>query len=371
MARIVLEPSPKTHGDFLNNCNSMFTEVYADITVNTSKLSGIDNNADVSSGLESIYEGGNSGWRLKGKDPNHHGDIGTDAVDFSSSYLASTLYGATGAYSHAEGLRVIASGPNSHAEGHLTVSSFLNSHAEGYQTEASGENSHSEGENTTASNTSCHAEGRNTVASGLYSHAEGEYTTATGQASHAEGYNTLASGFNSHAAGQGTLASGNYSTAFGSGTKAINNYSFVSGSFNVGTSNLTIVEIGTCSSDGLRAKAFEIYTDNRIFATELTIALINNSGDTSLTTKEYVDSVAGGGGSVTAFEADFDNSSLDGNFHVTFAHGLGRRPAAPPAVYDHNDNLISPMMVCTAINIRLMFGGPIDDGGMTWKVLAI
>ena len=154
-----------------------------------------------STGLEKITEGGNSGWRLVGSDPAKYGDIGTGAIDLSSSFGASTTHGATGQGSFAIGTNVEASGNGSTAMGERTV--------------ASGNYSYAEGRFTTASNTYSHAEGKSTEASGQGSHAENQNTIASGQSSHAQGSYTEASGDHSHAGGKGqtsinkVLASGN------------------------------------------------------------------------------------------------------------------------------------------------------------------
>ena len=181
-----------------------------------------------STGLEKITEGGNSGWRLIGKDPNNYGDIGNEAVDLSEGFHSSS--GALGLYSFAEGYGTYASGKNSHAEGSITDASGCNSHAEGKDTIASGNNSHAEGKDTIASGISSHAEGNNTESSGQNSHAEGCNTTASGSNSHAEGNSTIASGCYSHAEGNGTEASGCESShAEGYNTKALNDYAHAEG----------------------------------------------------------------------------------------------------------------------------------------------
>ena len=217
-------------------------------------------NGGTPTGLEKITESGNTGWRLLGRDPANYGDIGSDAVDFSYSMGPSTTRGATG----------------------------RGAHAIGGNTTASGEDSHAEGFGTTASSFEAHAEGYNTIASGYDSHSEGAFTTASGYASHAEGFHTVANNLHMHAAGV----------------------------YNTGTATDTIHETGIGTSDTNRKNAFEIYTDGRLVAPELTQALINSPR--SLTTKEYVDANAGGGAS------ELEKITENGN---TGWRLLGRDPA--------------------------------------------
>lgn len=183
-----------------------------------------------------------------------------------------TKYGASGKASFAEGNKTLASGVASHAEGYNTIASGdYGAHAEGCATTASGENSHAEGYKTTASGKNSHVEGYKATASGYAAHAEGFESKAYGWYSHAEGYETIAQNTNMHAAGR----------------------------YNVGTAKDTIHEIGIGASVTDRKNAFEIYTDGRLKAPELTTVLI--SDPRSLVTKEYVDVTIGdvGGGELT------------------------------------------------------------------------
>jgi predicted small secreted protein len=105
-----------------------------------------------------------------------------------------------------------------------------------------------------------------TSTSGFAAHAEGEHTSVLKRAGHAEGFYTIAQ----------------------------NDYMHAAGKYNIGTAIDTIHETGIGTSDADRKNAFEIYTDGRIIAPELTTALINT--DKSLVTKEYVDAQGGGTG---------------------------------------------------------------------------
>jgi len=203
-------------------------------------------------GLESITENGNTGWRLIGRNPSNYGDIGPGAIDLSYSNSTSTEAGATGTQSFASGYYTISSGNTSHAEGYYTTASGDYSHAEGY----------------------------NTYATGVYSHAEGFDTNASGQVTHAEGQGTIAQNNNMHAAG----------------------------SWNVGTATDTIHETGIGTNSGNRLNAFEIYTDGTLTAPEATISLINSRGNSALTTKEYVDAQTSGGS--TGLESITENGNI-------------------------------------------------------------
>jgi len=90
-------------------------------------------------------------------------------------------------------------------------------------------------------------------------------------------------------------AVGDFSTAFGKNTIARNEDSFVLGRHNIGLLD-TIFEIGIGLNDSAPKNGLEIYTDGRIRATELTIAL--HDDPRSLVTKEYVDLYSGGGGNL-------------------------------------------------------------------------
>jgi len=303
-----------------------------------------------STGLEKINEGNGEGWRLSGQNPDNYGNIGQNAVDLSISDIVSTTNGATGDYSHAEGGRTTAEGDFSHAEGSNTNAEGKYSHAEGCATSASGYYSHAENGCTTASGCASHAEGNQTVASGCishaegysshaegcYSHAEGYSSHAEGCISHAEGHYTIASGKSSHAENGCTTASGNNSHAEGYYTISQNEYQHSAGMYNIGTSTETIHETGIGVDNSNRKNAFEIYTNGTLTAPESTITNINNRGDKSLTTKEYVDSnistlpgYGESGGNITAADIDLLNGNIwyktitaDITFTFTNTHSL-------------------------------------------------
>jgi len=70
--------------------------------------------------LDNHYPGFCKYHRLHWEDPANHGDIGTGAVDLSTSTDAGDN-GATGDYAHAEGINTVASGYASHAQGIETI----------------------------------------------------------------------------------------------------------------------------------------------------------------------------------------------------------------------------------------------------------
>ena len=62
------------------------------ITVDLSNFSGSSKNI---SQLEKITEGGNTGWRILGRNPDNYANIGQQAIDFSFSNSISTTNGAS------------------------------------------------------------------------------------------------------------------------------------------------------------------------------------------------------------------------------------------------------------------------------------
>jgi Chaperone of endosialidase len=76
-----------------------------------------------SSQLEKITENGKTGYRLLGRNPINHGNIGEEALDLTYSETAGTTLGATGDYSIAMGAETTASGFVSTAMGDYTTAS--------------------------------------------------------------------------------------------------------------------------------------------------------------------------------------------------------------------------------------------------------
>lgn len=155
----------------------------------------------LSSQLEKITEGGTTGWRLLGRDPNNHGNIGEDAVDLSLSSIVSATNGATGAASIAMGQQTLASGNTSTALGINTTASGTYSTAMGASTNATGYASTAMGSATTASD--------------FYAVAMGHLSSASGPASIAMGQSSMASGALTAAMGRNTIADSYASVSLG------------------------------------------------------------------------------------------------------------------------------------------------------------
>ncbi|MFD2822252.1 tail fiber domain-containing protein [Lacinutrix iliipiscaria] len=223
------------------------------------------------SGLEAIDEGNGVGWRIKGKDPDHYGNIGENATDLSHSNVNSTTHGATGEYTTAIGFKTTALGNRSTAMGYETIASGIYSTAMGRETTASGSHSTTIGYNTTASDYYSTAMGINTEASGYASTSIGDETTASGYASTALGDETTASGGRSTALGYLTTASGSYSVATGYETKAESRNNTTLGRYNIGGGNLStwietdpLFEIGNGANDANRSNALTVLKNGKV-----------------------------------------------------------------------------------------------------------
>ena len=209
-----------------------------------------DNNAAHAEG-SGTYAGGYAAHAEGGRYAS--GD--TKTID-SQSYH----YGATGGYSHSEGIDTISYGPRSHAEGSGTSAIGESSHTEGSATIAKAVNSHAEGASTYASGAQAHAEGAGTTASGSNSHAEGASATASGAQSHAEGAGTIASGVQAHAEGSGAEASGPNAHAEGGGTHAIGYAAHAEGVSTYANGDLSHAEGNSTHANGVASHAEGEYT---------------------------------------------------------------------------------------------------------------
>ena len=203
-----------------------------------------------SSGLEAINEGGGTGWRLIGRNPDFYGPIANSAVDLSINFAPSATHGATGRYSTALG----------------------------YQTTASGYGSFASGINTIASQSQATAIGAATTASGVSS-------TAMGIGTRAEAPNSTAIGLYNIGGGDPLLASST-DPLF-----EIGNGNYVDGTNDNRTNALTVLRNGT-----ITAPSFDVF--------EIT-------DDKALITKEYADANYAGGGSPTGLET-IDEGNGDG-----------------------------------------------------------
>ena len=187
-------------------------------------------------GLEAIDEGNGIGYRLVGRNPNNHGDVGLNAVDLSLNFTTSTVRGATGNYALAAGFNTTASGTYATAMGRNTIASEFSTIAIGNQATASNVGSISLGSFTTANGNSSTAIGSQTNATGEYSTALGSQTTASGPYSTALGRNTSATGNYATAMGRNTTAI-SYSTAMGDETSASGSYSTAMGRQTIASGN--------------------------------------------------------------------------------------------------------------------------------------
>ena len=230
----------------------------------TSQAGGVNTWTDpatLSSGLEFITEGANSGWRFIGANAANYGDIGVNAVDLSYSSSASTTNGATGDYSTAMGFDATASGAASTAMGQTTIASGYASTAMGYATNADGDYSTAMGYGTTADGDLSTAMGDNSTASGDYSTAMGEVTFATGDYSTAMGERTMAIGDHSTAMGERTTAYSYSEMAVGS-----NNTSYTPASTTVWNTadRLFVIGNGITGSTTTYSNALTIYKDGKM-----------------------------------------------------------------------------------------------------------
>jgi len=140
--------------------------------------------------------------------------------------------------------------------------------------------------------------GYKTYAGGSYSTAIGDGSCATGISSFTEGRNTAANGFASHAEGYEVVAQ--------------NDYMHAEGIYNIGTATDTIHETGIGTNGIDRKNAFEIYTDGKVIAPEMTTALIDSeTTGRILTTREWVQANTGVSSftSLTDTPADYTNAA--------------------------------------------------------------
>jgi hypothetical protein len=137
--------------------------------------------------------------------------------------------GATGEYSHVEGIHNRIDGPACHVEGGYNQIGFYvsGSHAEGFQNTISSYSNyaHVEGAYNSVSGSYAHAEGIGNIAIGTASHAEGLYTIAKGNYQHVQGqYNATSSVDSAFIVGNGYDDENRSNLIFAAGeTVSINN----------------------------------------------------------------------------------------------------------------------------------------------------
>jgi hypothetical protein len=197
---------PLLYGDFATNelqvngslnINGAYDLPTADGTVNyvmstdgAGNASWIDPTTFTSAaptGVEAIDEGNGNGLVKVGRVDDNYGDVGSNAVDLSTSTNLSLTKGATGQYSAAMGVDTEASGFTSTAIGQGTIASGGRSTAMGLDTEASGETSLAMGFGSTSA-------GQTSIAMGYFTNSLGQYSTTLGISTVARAYNVLAIG---------------------------------------------------------------------------------------------------------------------------------------------------------------------------------
>ncbi len=109
------------------------------VDMGTTEFKAVPYALNVSSGLEKITEGSNTGWRFVGTDANNYANIGNNAVDLSS-HISMTDSGASGTSSFAVGSDTFATGENSFASGTNTAAIGSNATAIGENTNVSATN---------------------------------------------------------------------------------------------------------------------------------------------------------------------------------------------------------------------------------------
>ena len=82
--------------DDLMLISSMNIDGYPTKSIKVSTLASYFATNGIPSGLEALNEGNGVGWRLIGRDPDNYGNIGLNAVDFSTSNSISTERGSMG-----------------------------------------------------------------------------------------------------------------------------------------------------------------------------------------------------------------------------------------------------------------------------------
>ncbi|MGO4819258.1 hypothetical protein ACEN2H_12740, partial [Flavobacterium sp. W22_SRS_FP1] len=195
-----------------------------------------------SGGLVSVTENSKTGYRRADANAANYGDIGSKAVDISSSSATSTTMGATGSSAVAMGISTTASGPGSTAMGNGTLASNIYSTAMGSGSKATG-------------NTA--------VAMGNSTEASGQYTTAMGYGTKASGTASTAMGMVTSASDYGSLVIGAYNE--GGNTESAN------GSATAFDRDNTAFVIGNGNSFG-RSDAFKVlFNGNTTIAADLNV----------------------------------------------------------------------------------------------------
>jgi len=272
----------------------------------------------VNSGLEAIQEPTNTGWRLIGRNPTHFGNIGDQAIDFSSRYADVTgLLGATGASAVAFGEDNIASGWGSFVQGNLCVANGTLAWAVGLE--------------NTATNYNNWAIGYSSNATGLFEC----YTFGT---------NNDSSSASSFTAGLSLNNDANWGSAmFG----AANELYTGGGGTPLATDRILVVGNGTYSGSNpwpaiVRSNAFHILRAGELIAPSLTTTMIDaEATGRVLVTREYL---TGAGyssplttqGDIFYYSSSDDRLPIGANGKVlTVVAGVPSWETSPLGVTDH------------------------------------
>jgi hypothetical protein len=233
----------------------------------------------VNSVLVKVDEGNGDGYVKSGRNSIFYGNVGLQALDFSTSTSSSSIKGATGSYAFANGQNTTASG----------LGSFAN------------------GNDSNADANYAFANGNNAVATGIYSFAHGFDVTASGTGTVAMGESgVVASGNGSFAHGATSVASGGLSMVRGLGLNApsfaettlgIYGTTYSAADANSFVSFDRLFSIGNGASSGSRSDAMVVLKDGTVTFPSLDISEIVNAK--SPITKEYADANYSGGGGTT------------------------------------------------------------------------
>ncbi|GGG03979.1 hypothetical protein GCM10011344_00400 [Dokdonia pacifica] len=157
-------------------------------------------------GLESITEGGSTGWRLVGRNPDFFGDIGSGAVDLSQSDSNAAEFGALGTNAVALGFRTRAES--------FAIAGGFETTASGLASIALGNEALAEGLSAVAIGSSATAQGDGATSIGVQTFAGGERSTAMGNVTTASGDQAVAIGSIVNARSFAETALGRYNTSY-------------------------------------------------------------------------------------------------------------------------------------------------------------
>ncbi len=197
-------------------------------------------------GLESITEGGSTGWRLVGRNPDFYGDIGSGAVDLSQSDSNAAEYGAIG-------FNAVALGFRTRAESFAIAGGF-DTTASGLASVAFGNESTASGLSAIAIGSSATAEGEGAVSLGLQTFASGERSMAMGNVSSATGNQSITLGSNVNARSFAEIALGNYNSTAGYTPASTTNFN--------ASDRLLVIGNGTASNT--RSNALILYKNGAL-----------------------------------------------------------------------------------------------------------